>query len=155
MATKYVNCGNGQYLNCRKKASTSASIQYFLPHGEMVTTSTVSGSWTKIVPTNYTSEGASWVQSSYLSDSKPSIVHDTMLSALGNKTLQTGRFGRYVYNLQIGLEINADGIFGSGTDSAVRTFQSNNGLTVDGYAGDATKTKLWALKHTIIEKKGK
>ena len=108
-----------------------------------------------ISPVDYTSKGAAWVQTKYLSTSKPNIEFNTMLSALGDKVLQTGRFGRYVYNLQIGLGIGADGIFGSGTDSAVRTFQSNNGLTVDGYAGDATKTKLWALKHTIIEKKGK
>ena len=155
MATKYVNCGNGEYLNCRKSASTSAGIKYYLPHGELVTTSTVSGSWTSITPLDYTSKGAAWVQTKYLSTSKPNIEFNTMLSALGDKVLQTGRFGRYVYNLQIGLGIGADGIFGSGTDSAVRTFQSNNGLTMDGYAGDATKTKLWALKQETIKAYGK
>lgn len=39
----------------------------------------------------------------------------------------------------------ADGDFGSGTDSAVRTFQKANGLTVDGKYGIASKTKLETL----------
>lgn len=36
-----------------------------------------------------------------------------------------------------------DGIFGSGTDSAVRKFQKNNGLTVDGIVGKNTFEKLF------------
>ena len=39
----------------------------------------------------------------------------------------------------------ADGIFGSGTDTAVRNFQKANGLTVDGKYGNASKAKLTAL----------
>lgn len=36
----------------------------------------------------------------------------------------------------------ADGDFGSGTEAAVRSFQSKNGLTVDGIAGPATLTAI-------------
>jgi hypothetical protein len=41
-----------------------------------------------------------------------------------------------------GYSITADGIFGSGTESAVRSFQSANGLTADGIIGAATFSKL-------------
>lgn len=36
----------------------------------------------------------------------------------------------------------ADSSFGSGTDSAVRTYQSKKGLTVDGIVGKKTWSKL-------------
>lgn len=36
----------------------------------------------------------------------------------------------------------ADGIFGSGTESAVKAFQRHHGLTVDGIAGRNTWAKL-------------
>ena len=42
----------------------------------------------------------------------------------------------------------ADGDFGSGTEAAVRSFQSKNGLTVDGIAGPATLTAI----QTALEK---
>ena len=155
MATMYINCGNGEYVNCRYDANTSSNIKYYLPHGEKVTTSSVSGIWTKIVPADYSSKGNAWVKTEYLFATKPTTLHDTKQSALGDKVLQNGRFGRYVYNLQKGLGITADGLFGSGTENSVRTFQGNNGLTVDGYAGDQTKQKLWDLNQSVIISGGK
>lgn len=155
MATMYINCSNGEYVNCRKGAGTSYEIKYYLPHGEKVSTSTVSGSWTKITPSDYSNKGEAWVQTSFLSTSCPSVLHNTQLSALGNKTLQNGRFGRYVYNLQIGLGISADGRFGAGTEAAVKSFQSGNGLVDDGYAGDLTLTKLWTKNKSVIISNGK
>jgi chitosanase len=41
-----------------------------------------------------------------------------------------------------GFEIEVDGIWGPGTDKAVRTFQQRVGLTVDGIAGPATLAAL-------------
>ncbi len=41
-----------------------------------------------------------------------------------------------------GAEINADGIFGPGTESALKTFQDNSELTADGIAGPATQAAL-------------
>lgn len=38
--------------------------------------------------------------------------------------------------------LNADGIFGRGTDQAVRAFQQRSGLTVDGIVGAATRSAL-------------
>ncbi|MER5917930.1 peptidoglycan-binding protein [Streptomyces sp. NPDC001982] len=42
-----------------------------------------------------------------------------------------------------GYAINVDGVFGSQTDSAVRSFQSAFGLAVDGQVGPNTKRKLY------------
>lgn len=51
--------------------------------------------------------------------------------------------------IQLGLHIDADGWFGSDTDIAVRDFQKNNKLTVDGIVGEGT-AKLLA-KHISPE----
>jgi hypothetical protein len=52
--------------------------------------------------------------------------------------LRVGSRGKEVKELQEFLEIGADGIFGKGTDKAVKTWQSSNGLIVDGIVGPAT-----------------
>ncbi|MFB2978541.1 peptidoglycan-binding protein [Microseira sp. BLCC-F43] len=41
-----------------------------------------------------------------------------------------------------GFNIEVDGIFGSNTDTAVKQFQQNQGLRVDGIVGQATRTAL-------------
>src|SRR5690349_12841998 len=46
--------------------------------------------------------------------------------------------GEMVRKLQTGLGISADGIFGQGTEAAVKRFQSENGLEPDGMAGPQT-----------------
>jgi peptidoglycan hydrolase-like protein with peptidoglycan-binding domain len=46
--------------------------------------------------------------------------------------------GQLVRRLQEGLGIDADGIFGAGTEAAVRKFQEENGLDVTGQAGPET-----------------
>ena len=63
--------------------------------------------------------------------------------------LKQGSNNNFVFLLQFilnqnGANLNVDGIFGSQTLSAVRTFQQNNGLSVDGIVGPNTwKTLLF------------
>ena len=52
--------------------------------------------------------------------------------------LKVGSKGREVKLLQEFLGIGADGIFGKGTEFAVKEFQKLNGLTVDGLVGSGT-----------------
>jgi len=52
--------------------------------------------------------------------------------------LKKGSKGKEVKQLQESLGIGADGIFGSGTESAVKKFQKDNGLVADGIVGPAT-----------------
>jgi peptidoglycan hydrolase-like protein with peptidoglycan-binding domain len=52
--------------------------------------------------------------------------------------LKIGSRGKEVKELQEFLEIGADGVFGSGTESAVKKWQSENGLGSDGIVGPAT-----------------
>ena len=79
------------------------------------------------------------------------------------KTLMRGSQGPQVSTLQITLtrafsqgnrvtrRIVADGIFGSQTEAAVRTFQARNNLTVDGIVGPKTWSVLlrWGQTDTI------
>ena len=52
--------------------------------------------------------------------------------------LKVGSRGPEVKSLQEFLGIAADGIFGKGTEFAVKEFQKLNGLTVDGLVGPGT-----------------
>lgn len=60
-----------------------------------------------------------------------------------NSVLKRGSKGEYVKDLQLnlkklGFNIEADGDFGAGTEIAVKTFQTQNKLEVDGWAGPRT-----------------
>ncbi len=45
----------------------------------------------------------------------------------------------------------ADGVFGSGTELAVKGWQSTHGLTADGIVGDGTWSKMFATQTVITE----
>ncbi len=71
----------------------------------------------------------------------------------GTATLKaSGRFNAYVKNMQedlmtLGYDLGtagADGYFGKATTAAVKAFQTNKGLTVDGLAGKVTKAALYS-----------
>jgi len=56
--------------------------------------------------------------------------------------LRRGMKGDGVRIMQQALGISADGVFGPGTERALREWQAKNGLTADGIAGPATFGKL-------------
>lgn len=56
--------------------------------------------------------------------------------------LQRGMRGEPVTRLQKALNIDADGIFGPGTEQALREYQASNGLAVDGIAGPDTFSQM-------------
>lgn len=67
----------------------------------------------------------------------------------GLSTLATGSSGKAVKGLQnalnvrVGLHLAVDGIFGNFTEDAVRQFQKNSGLVVDGIVGPSTWETLY------------
>lgn len=64
--------------------------------------------------------------------------------------LQNGSYGTDVRMLQVRLSElgyyagGADGVFGTSTENAVKTFQRTNSLSADGQAGEATQKKLYS-----------
>ena len=58
------------------------------------------------------------------------------------EVLKKGSSGTSVQILQQALQIQADGIFGSKTEEAVKAFQRRNGLIADGIVGQKTWEKL-------------
>jgi peptidoglycan hydrolase-like protein with peptidoglycan-binding domain len=63
------------------------------------------------------------------------------VDAEGRPTLRRGARGDLVAQLQTGLKLPADGLFGPGTEAALRQFQRDHGLVPDGIVGPRT----WAL----------
>ena len=57
-------------------------------------------------------------------------------------TLRRGMKGDGVKAMQEALDLNADGIFGRGTERALVRWQEANGLTADGIAGPQTLNTL-------------
>lgn len=73
---------------------------------------------------------------------------------LGSTTLKRGSKGAAVSQLQQALNdkngaaLSTDGIFGRGTEAAVKAFQASKGLTADGLVGNGTKGALNATGST-------
>ena len=65
--------------------------------------------------------------------------------------LKKGSKGEEVKQLQSKLGLGADGVFGSGTETAVKKWQAANGLTADGVVGEGTWAKMFGSKQLITE----
>lgn len=102
-----------------------------------------------------------------LTSMPPSYTRDESVSST-TALLKKGSEGDAVRNLQNNLislgyscgSAGADGDFGSGTEAAVRSFQKDKGLQIDGIAGPATLTAIQtalkaAIKTTITNGKRK
>ena len=66
--------------------------------------------------------------------------------------LKKGSEGSLVKDLQEFLEIEADGIFGKGTERAVKAFQANMNLVVDGLVGPKTLDLMGLVSTDLAEK---
>jgi len=85
----------------------------------------------------------------------PMSVNDDSVNAFSNQVIQRGAVGEDVIELQSRLKYigfyngKIDGVFGWGTYWALRNFQYEFGLKIDGLAGAQTKAKLVkATKYT-------
>jgi peptidoglycan hydrolase-like protein with peptidoglycan-binding domain len=66
--------------------------------------------------------------------------------------LRRGLSGEPVRVLQQNLGVNADGVFGQGTDAALREYQRNNGLSVDGIAGPDTFAAMGLYELVLLHR---
>lgn len=64
--------------------------------------------------------------------------------------LKRGLRGEPVKRLQEKLGVEADGIFGPGTEKALRDYQQANGLAVDGIAGPETFTHMGLFELVLL-----
>ena len=64
------------------------------------------------------------------------------------------RSGGGVTALQRALGITADGVFGPGTEQALKSWQRNHGLTADGVAGPQTRRALGLGPGPLLKRKG-
>lgn len=84
-------------------------------------------------------------------ETKPTKKEETKPVTITYPTLRRGSKGDLVAQLQDllskdGSTLKIDGIFGSGTQSAVRSFQKRHGLVVDGIVGPKTWAELLKIK---------
>ncbi len=144
-------------LNIRKSASTGSAIIGLLNKGDSVKITKESGGW------GFTPDKNGWISLKYTSKvqgitptppiSPISPTPPDMLSAwIAKKHLKKGSRGGAVEVVQAFLVANGatlsaiDGIFGNGTDSAVKDFQRKHGLDADGIIGQKTWRVMFGQK---------
>lgn len=69
-------------------------------------------------------------------------IAGVIVPSVDYETVRKGDSGPWVRKLQEALEIHVDGIFGSGAEAALKTWQEENGLAPDGIAGRNTYRAL-------------
>jgi hypothetical protein len=99
--------------------------EYALPHGR------------KSDPT-FDMDDFRFQVSAIMAGTAPSPFTIPPADASGRPTLRRGARGDLVKRMQTKIGAPADGIFGPGTEAALRQFQRDNGLVPDGIAGPRT-----------------
>ena len=132
-------------VNLRKTASTSAKKLDTIPRGATITVHALSGAWANVTYSGQTG----WVMKEYIqvativkptATPKPGAIISPSVDNSGYQVLQNGSSGDHVTALQEALiELgfltgSADGVYGTGTGTAVSAFQSKNGYPVTGLA---------------------
>ena len=137
-------------LNIRAKASTDSKVVGVLRQGDKVTIKETSGSWYKITANGKTGYVAKkYVSVSSGSSGSSSSKNSSNNSGSSNGTCAPGDKGDAVKKVQkrliaLGYLASgcADGDYGNMTKTAVKNFQSRNGLSVTGTVNSATLKKL-------------
>ncbi len=146
----YVNVPAGETVNVRDWPN--GNVVFTLPRGTMVDMQAYADpTWSKVTVPGRT--GEYYIMTKFLSPNPPTAA---WIERYGSETLRyaPNSYNNYVVNLQRDLRsanytsiTNADGYFGTITETAVKNFQRNNGLKADGLVGDKTKIALWNKLH--------
>lgn len=140
-------------LNIRSSASTSSSVIITAANGQAVLILETLDGWYKVQFTVNGTTYTGYASADYIKLDNVTVTEETCPYAEPTVTLSNGSSGDGVKWLQWHLsklgylgESDLDGAFGGMTDTAVRNFQQDKGLTVDGLVGAGTRT---ALKNSL------
>jgi len=137
-------------LNIRKSANSTSLVIGMLGLNDIVKITSESGGW------GYAPDKGGWISLKYTTRVQgitpaPAPVIDTDLTSpwIAKNHLKIGSQGKHVEVVQAMLEFNGadlsaiDGIFGTGTDAAVKAYQKKHGLTPDGIIGQGTWRQIF------------
>jgi len=139
-------------VNVRSQPSVLSSKVMMLDKGDKVTVLGSRGEWY-----NISFEGKEgWVKDDFMIKLATTSSDEPAQTTVKNSsTLRKGDRGDNVKKLQKALiylgylNDSADGVFGANTDAAVRKYQKQNGLAVDGLAGRKTQSAVFAEKEQL------
>lgn len=142
-----ISSGN---LNVRESASTSADILVKLQAGHKVTITGESGDWYKINVTVDGEKYTGYVSAKYIELTSSEPEKEECPYTEPTAILRNGSSGEgvrwvqwYLYKLgYLSSLSDVDGAFGSGTLTAVKSFQEDANIAVDGVVGSGTRTAL-------------
>ncbi len=143
---------NTKALVLRKSASKDSKALQTLDKGDKLEIQSSSGDWYKVKAVGYTG----YVMKQYVdasgkvqeAETEKKSESDSSSSSSSSDAMRSGDKGSDVKALQKSLKNlgyykgSIDGIYGSGTEKAVRAFQKKNNLTQDGVAGNKTLSAL-------------
>lgn len=139
----------------RKDAKKDSKALQTLPAGEKVTILQTSGSWYKVRYGSFTG----YVMKKYVEKDSEATGASQKIKDLGNAPgiMRVGDENTDVRKLQQALKILGyydgaiDGKYGKGTKSAVESFQKDENLEADGYAGELTVKRIFGScsSHTL------
>lgn len=159
----YVNVPAGETVHLRSEAEkNSSNVITELPRGCCAELDYTLTPWKHVKVWDAMDDIYGYVQEDYLTrdyikmaDSESWIPRYS--TPVWKKSSHSGKYYLPVKRIQTDLysigytEVGtADGYYGANTDKAVRAFQSDHGLAVDGCFGKNSKAKLWDL----IDRKG-
>jgi len=157
-STHYIDITSGQTVHLRSSASTqSNNVITELPRGYPVTIELSLDPFKKVKVWDCIDTISGYVHRDYLSSGKITLSDADIWIPRYSTTswkrsshykkyyLPVKRIQRDLYSIGYTQVGTADGYYGANTETAVKAFQSANGLTVDGIFGKNSKKKLWSL----------
>lgn len=154
--TNYVKVqGPGYTVNIRNASGSKIGA---ITHGSAVYVLGTSGTRKQIrchdasTGKDYGVSSNAYIEAEFLSSTIPAdTLWITRYGTVDHKYTDRRKQGceelQHDLNIALGLSLTEDGICGTNTVNAIRSFQSQNGLTNDGIAGNRTKEYLYKLTH--------
>ncbi len=155
---KYVNVPEGETVHLRSSPETNTNnVITELPRGTCVVFLWTLSPWFKVEVDDGIDTIQGYVHQDFLTSTQITCSKDEAWVPRystpiwkssrhsGNYYLPVKRIQTDLYNIGYTDVGEADGYYGPNTDKAVRAFQKDNDLSVDGQFGNNSKAALWGL----------